>query len=125
MLGVALAAAGILLIATLPVAPWLRAAAAAGWLLYARRDLAGLLRGYGRYRRVAIDQDRRLRLLDTDGSWLDARALPGSVVLRRCAWLRIRDHTGLVYAEPLTGSCRGNPEWRRLQVIWRHVGAAT
>ncbi len=125
MLGAAFAALGVLLIAVLPVAALLRAGIAAGWLLYVGRDLAGFQRAWRRYRCVAVDGELGLRLLDAGGNWHSAEVLPGSVVLRRFAWLRIRDDAGVVFAEPLEGRCRESPQWRRLQVIWRHIGAAT
>ncbi len=125
VIALALATIGLLLIVTMPATAFVRAAAAAAWLLLCVRDLAGFRRGYGRYRRLVIDQERQIGLLDGDGNWRAARILPGSIVLRRYAWLRIRDEDGVVFAEPVRGRCRGNPQWRRLQVLWRHVGAAS
>ena len=125
VLALAFAGVGLLLIAMMPAGAFVRGAAAAAWLLVCVRDITGFRRGYGRYRRLSIDQDRQLRLLDVGGNWRPARVLPGSIVLRRYAWLRICDDEGLVFAEPVRGRCRANPEWRRLQVLWRHVGAAS
>lgn len=124
-LALALSAIGLLLIVMMSAGVLVRGVAAATWLLVCVRDLTRFRRGYRRYRRLSIDQDRRLHLLDVDGNWRPARILPGSIVLRRYAWLRIRDDEGTVFAEPVRGRCRRDPGWRRLQVLWRHVGAAS
>jgi len=61
--------------------------------------------------------------LDADGNWHPARLLPGSMLLRRVGWIRWDDGCGRQYAELLRGRSRESDDWRRLQVIWRHIGA--
>ena len=53
-----------------------------------------------------------------------AAAVTGSLLLRRTAWIRIQSERGEVFAELLRGKCRRSVNWRRLHVIWRHIGAA-
>ena len=57
------------------------------------------------------------------GEWRTASLLSGSLVLPGVAWLRISVGTGPAYGELLTGNPRKNEDWRRLLVIWRHIGA--
>jgi hypothetical protein len=57
--------------------------------------------------------------------WVSGELLSGSIVHRRFAWIRVRSNCGLLITEFLRGDARASPEWRRLQVIWRHIGAQT
>ena len=49
-----------------------------------------------------------------------ATLLPGSVLLPRLAWLIVRSN-GRVSVDLLRGGCRESAEWRRFQVICRHL----
>lgn len=81
------------------------------------------MRGYAMTRGLRITADGSLRCLDARGRWQPARILPGSVVLARLAWLRFETGKGAQAAELLRGDPRKSQHWRRLQVIWRHIGA--
>ena len=59
-----------------------------------------------------------------DGAWESARLCAGSLVLTRIAWLRIAAPGARPYAELVSARSHASEDWRRLQVIWRHIGAA-
>ncbi len=123
--GLVLVAAGAALILSMPLALLPRLAGAGLWLIAGAYDVERQRRAYRRYRGLKLDCEGRLELLDRRGEWLAARLLPGSLVLRHYGWLRVRDERGRVFAEPVRGHCRDSRDWRRLQVLWRHVGAHT
>ena len=100
-----------------------RLAAAGLWLVASGYDIDRLWRAYRRYRSLRLDCEGRLELRNRRGEWRAARLLPGSLVLRHFGWIRVRDEHGAVFAEPVRGRCRDSRDWRRLQVLWRHVGA--
>ncbi len=108
----------------LPMAAGLRWAAAATWHAYSLLELARLVRAYRMVAWLAVAADRRVVLTLRDGDLVAARLMPGSLILRRLAWLRLKPDGGREYGELLCGNSRKNKHWRRLQVIRRHVGAA-
>jgi hypothetical protein len=115
--------AGLVLLLTLRLPlPW-RALAAAAWLAENSRQLLVIANGYKRCRRLRIDQTGAVTLQDPDGCWFPATFRPGSVVLADVAWLRFKGDDGQQFAELISAKNAGNESWRRLQVIWRHIGA--
>jgi hypothetical protein len=82
-----------------------------------------MVRGHALCRRLRMSAGGELLLLDPLGNWHTARLLPGSVLLRRIGWIRLETGIGQRCAELVRGSCRESDDWRRLQVIWRHIGA--
>lgn len=74
---------------------------------------------------IRLSNDGTLRVKDRLGEWRLAELMPGSIVLRQIAWLRYRDHAGQTNVELLRGNSLECQQWRRLQVIWRFIGAAT
>ena len=121
--GVFLAVVGLGIIATLelPVAP--RLFGAGVWLAVMAGQIWTLHRGWRRCRGLRLYADATLAVLGEDGVWRPGRLESDGVVLRHWAWIRLCAGSGLAFAEPLRGSCRGSRDWRRLQVIWRHIGA--
>lgn len=65
-----------------------------------------------------------VEVVGQDGGWRAATLQNGSVVLSEFAWLRIETCDGRKVVELLRGNCRKNKEWRRLQMIWRHLGGS-
>ncbi len=57
--------------------------------------------------------------------WQTAAIGNGCVVMRKLAWLRLKPATGARYHELLRRNSLESEQWRRLQVIWRHLGAAS
>lgn len=123
-----LSAAGLVSIALLPFAWPARAGLAAVWLL------ASALRSY--YYRQSLSKasgyeilaDGSVRVLGGAGRSYAARIAPGTTIAGRFAWLRFRSAGAGTWGELVIGP-RGvdkqlkNKDWRRLQVICRHLSA--
>ena len=108
----------------LPIAWKWRLAASCLWMLISERELRVIAGGYKRYKGFRIDANGAVALLTRDGDWLPASLLAGSIVLPSLAWLRFKDQDGHHRAELIACKCPENKAWRRLQVIWRHLGAS-
>jgi hypothetical protein len=121
--GVILGVTGIAVILTMPMHPLALLAACCGWLILCYSELARLHRGYSRCCRLRFGASGEIWLLGTDREWRPARLLSGSILLRRVGWIMLQSAGGGRFAEPIRGHCRKDPQWRRLQVIWRHIGA--
>ena len=121
--GVLLGIAGVLVILLLPTDLWMRLAACVIWVLTSAREHRQLQRGWADCRALRFTANGELMVLGADQTWRAARQETGSVLLRKLGWIRLRDHRGVVFGELLSGDDRASPDWRRLQVIWRHVGA--
>jgi hypothetical protein len=121
--GALLGLAGIPPILTLPVNLWLRLALASGWAAVSFLELRRLSRAWRLYRRLRIDSGGAIALLDVTGRWRSGSLVSGGILLRKIGWIRLRDHTGKTFGELLVGDSRASSDWRRLQVIWRHIGA--
>lgn len=121
--GVLLGIAGILVILLLPTDLWMRLAACVVWVVTSAREHRQLQRGWADCRALRFTANGELTVLGADQTWRAARRETGSVLLRKFGWIRLRDHRGVVFGELLSGDARASPDWRRLQVIWRHVGA--
>ena len=114
---------GVALILAMPLQPVVLITGLGGWLALCAWELIKMYRGYALCRRLRMSVGGELLLLDPLGNWHTARLLPGSVLLRRVGWIRLETGIGHRCAEPVRGSCRESDDWRRLQVIWRHIGA--
>ena len=111
--------AGLLLVLTLPVTTAFKAALAACWMFAGMLELAAFRRGMARIYRIRIRSDGTLMAVGRSGTSHALLLLPGSVVLDRFAWLRLRFDDGLRCGELLAGDGAENEQWRRLLVIWR------
>ena len=120
-----LAAAGLVLILILPLGAGLRFAGCLIWLAWSWQELRRYHQGYATYYGIRIRVGAGVNLLNSDQEWVPARLLTGSVLLQRIGWLHLKTADGKQFAELICGDCRESDEWRRLQVIWRHIGAAT
>lgn len=114
---------GTVLILTLRIHPSLRLLACCGWLLMSGLELYKMRCAYGRFLKLRITACGDAWLRDRHGDWQAASLLPGSVLLRHVGWIRLAARDGTRVAEPLRGHCRRSAGWRRLQVVWRHIGA--
>ena len=122
--GALLVGVGIVVIMTLPVAAHWRWPGVGLWGVAGVREILVIARGYQRYRRIRIDSSGAIELLRPRGDWMAVEVQAGSVVLQKLAWLRFRLPDGSPCAELLRGSTRENEDWRRFQLIWRHLGGA-
>jgi len=123
LVGAVLCLAGLGFVPLLPVSVELKAVLAAAWLGLCGYEWHALLRGYARSGSLRIAAGGHVERQRRDGSWQPARLCAGSMVLPRFAWLRIDSPDMRPYAEPVCGDCGKSEDWRRLQVIWRHIGA--
>ena len=119
---IGLFALGLVIVATMSIAIPFRVALGSGWLLLAMRQLRILACHHARTGRIRIYADGSAEVAAAAGAWHAATLAPGSIVLDRIAWLRLECVDGTSGAELLTGNSRRNEEWRRLQMIWRHLG---
>jgi hypothetical protein len=122
--GAVLTLAGLGLVPLLPVSAVHKAVLALAWLVLSGRECRAFWRGYDGGGTLRIAADGKVRRQCRDGRWQRAELCPGSVVLPRIAWLRLNPPGMRPYAELVSADTQESEDWRRLQVIWRHIGAA-
>ena len=122
--GMLLFLAGLVLVISLPLAAAYKFLVAFLWLALSAYEWISNRRAYARYGILRIDAEGSVERRSNDGTWQKHALRSGSVVLARLAWLRLVTADGLRYAELVRGDARESNDWRRFQVIWRHVGAA-
>lgn len=121
--GIAAAIGGIIAVVSLPFALGWRALGAGLWALACCYELWAITRAQSNCQLVRIEQDGNILVTMTDGSCMPATMSAGSVVLASFAWLRFTAENGRRHVELFRRESPGNKDWRRLQVIWRHLGA--
>ena len=121
--GILLCVVGLVLIPGLALPAPAIGLGVALWFYYMLLAITVLAREFRNCRGLKVYPDCSLLRLDRESRWRPVRLLPGSVVLPRLAWIRFETECGVRAAELLRGDCRKGDDWRRLQVIWRHVGA--
>lgn len=121
--GTVAALLGLLIILSATIAVHWRALASLFWALFSARELFNMVAGYQRIRRICIDSDGSVELLMVEGERVPATLLAGSIVLPTLAWLRLQAHDGRCSCELIRSKSSQDKQWRRLQVIWRHLGA--
>jgi hypothetical protein len=88
-------------------------------------ELIAISSAHKQFGRIRMHSDGRIELHDNDGHWQTATIGNGCIVLRKLAWLRLQPTSGARYHELLRRNSLQSEQWRRLQVIWRHLGAAS
>ena len=121
--GHALAALGTIPIFHLPLAARWQAVAAIVWVGSVLLQNRQLRRQWRLVRRIRVSPGGAVELIGPGREIVCGRLLAGSVLYPRFCWLRIVLPGGRVVSEPLLGLPRRCNNWRRLQVIWRHIGA--
>ena len=116
---------GLITIISLPIDGLLRAAGSSIWLIAMGAELIVISSAHKRFGRIRMHSDGQVELRDNDGHWHGATIGNGSIVLPKLAWLRIKTASGGRYHELLRRNSMQSEQWRRLQVIWRHLGAAS
>jgi hypothetical protein len=116
-------AIGLVLILILPLQPALRGAGGLVWAILGYWEIRRLERDFRQCVEIRIHSSGDVEIADDNADWSPAILLPGSLVLRKLGWLRLRTVDGRTIVEPVRGDTRRGQDWRRLQVIWRHVGA--
>ena len=111
---------GLALILCMPLNPLVRVLMSCAWLGESIRECRGLVRGAARLSQVKLDALGNIAGITADGRAECLTLLSGSLVLRRLAWLRVQFPDGSGYGELLRGDPARDPEWHRLQLIWRY-----
>ncbi len=119
--GFSVALLGTLAIVFATAPGWARIPAVVVWAVFSCRELVLLRRGWQRCRGVRLLANGDVEIRSGNGAWEQARLEDGSVLLRRFGWLRLSTNDGTGVQELICGCCRGDRDWRRLHVIWRHV----
>jgi hypothetical protein len=119
--GLLLLLLGGVCIALVPVDLAVRGLLSAGWAFVVGRELCVLRCAYVTFRYISVGHRGTVWLYRQSGVAVAAEILPGSMLLTRVGWLRLRTMDGRRFAELLVGNCRKSKDWRRLQVIWRHL----
>ncbi len=122
--GRVLYATGIVLLLILPFHPALRGAACLAWAISGYWELRCLDSSFRQCIAIRLHASGAVEIADDNADWSPANLLPGSLVLRTVGWLRLQTVDGRTIVEPVRGDARKGQDWRRLQIIWRHVGAA-
>ena len=120
--GGVLTALGLSLLLTMNLPAWLRVGASIAWLFASLAEIARLRRSYRDYGRLRFDASGHCCVKDRRGEWQPAELRPGSVLLQKLGWLRLRIAGAVTLVELCRGDARTDRDWRRLQVLWRHVG---
>ena len=121
--GIAAMAGGVIAIAGLPFAGSWRSLWAVLWTIVACYELKAIADGNRHCQRLRIEQDGSMQITVASGCCIPATLSAGSVVLGSFAWLRFTAENGRRHVELIRRESPGNKDWRRLQVIWRHLGA--
>lgn len=116
---------GIATIGSLPVGGRLGVLGAVVWSLLGAAQWFLISSAHTRFQKVRIYCDGTAELLDKDGEWHPATISKECIVLPTFAWLKLKPERGGTYCELVRGKSRRNEQWRRLQVIWRHLGTAS
>ena len=114
---------GALAVATLPIGTPAKGLAIAAWIAVGGRDLWLIASGNKQCRRIRLHYDGSIEAWSRDAHCAAARLGAGSIVLPTIAWLRIEFEGGGNVGVLLRRKAAQNKDWRRLQVIWRHLGA--
>lgn len=122
--GALLFLSGLACVALLAVPAGLKALVALAWACVCGYEWLAFRHGYGSGRILRIAAGGAVLRRCRDGTWQPARLCAGSLVLPRFAWLRVAPADARPYAELVSAAGHETEEWRRLRVIWRHIGAA-
>ncbi len=113
---------GLVTIFSLPIDARLGGLGAILWSLLGAAQWLLISSAHKRFRRLRIHSDGAAELLDEFGEWQPATVCKECIVLSNLAWLKLKPAKGGAYCELMRGDSRRNEQWRRLQVIWRHLG---
>jgi hypothetical protein len=111
---------GTLIILYMPLAWVLRISLAAVFIAENLREMKRLVCGAARIRHISLDAEGNIAALGPGGRVEPLTLLSGSIVLNRLAWLRLRFADGSEHGELCCGDPVADPEWQRLQLIWRY-----
>jgi len=122
--GIAALLAGIAIILYLPLSLFLRCVICIVWSADCVHELRRMRRGSARISRLQLDANGDIFATRPDGRSEYLVLLPGSLVLSRLAWFRLRFTDGCICAELMLGDPIRDPRWQRLQLIWQQSRTA-
>ena len=111
---------GGIVILDLPISVASRSVTVAGWFFWTAGELLTYWRVYGRWLAYSLSADGEVRAFGRREN-CTAKVMPGSIVLAEVAWLRLQAENGDKWGELVAGKHRESEEWRRFQVIFRHL----
>ena len=114
---------GIICILATPFPALAKAAAVMVWILWSTWELVSLWRVYRGCSGYRVYENGEIEVFDDRGGYRSGKVLPGTVVMPGWAWLRVGLTDGPTWGEALTGRTRESQQWRRFQVIFRHLNA--
>lgn len=117
-------AIGFILIVMLELNVLIRVVVALVWGALSYLELRQLHQGFKTFGAIRVFPGGAILLQNIDKEWIPADLLTGSLLLRHFGWLRLCSADGCRFVELIRGDSRKSHQWRRLQVIWRHIGAA-
>lgn len=118
--GLVMSLIGGLVIGLLPISAAGKAIAAASWFCWTGRELLTYWRVYARWFAYRLSADGQAQVC-SGGEQCTVRVMPGSIVLAEVAWLRLQAENGDSWGELVAGKHRQSEEWRRFQLIFRHL----
>jgi hypothetical protein len=121
--GTLLAVAGVVLIAYLPFPLLVKMVGVLTWSVCVTWELTRLANAYAACRALRFSSEGDIAVQAHDLEWHTAAIASGGLLLRRVGWIRVTTGSGDTFGELVCGNCRLDRNWRRLHVIWRHVGA--
>jgi hypothetical protein len=97
------------------------------WLALAACELSRARHAWYSCQALRFFADGTVAMLIPGQTWQPASLLSGGVLLRQLGWIRVSvvlpNGRKLVLGDFVRGDGRKSADWRRLQVIWRHIGA--
>jgi len=112
---------GLLCLLLMPLAPAWRASAAFLWLASSAREIRKFRQHYITFSHMRFHAGGNVELLRREQAATAAVILPGSVLLGNAGWIRLRSGDAASCAELVSAKTQESKQWRRLQVIWRHL----
>ncbi len=121
--GLVFAILGAITIALMPLSLALRTPAIVAWMALAVFEWRLARNAYRNSRCYRLYADGSIDIITADGGRRAAVYAAGSVILPGAAWLKVRAVDGRSWGELIAGNTRESKDWRRFQVICRHVAA--
>ena len=114
---------GIWTVSNLAISAELRWLGGAAWAFAVLARGGLMLAAQLRYPIIRIHADGSVLLQNADGDWCSATMSGNCVILADFAWLDLLLADNARYSVLVRGKSRESQQWRRLQVIWRHMGS--
>jgi hypothetical protein len=111
---------GVGVIVLLPISKLAIGVASFVWIGWSLGEVLTYWRVYRRWLGFSVSADGETKVFGRD-ECCSAKVLAGSVVLSEIAWVRLQAENGDVWGELVAGNHRDSEEWRRFQVIFRHL----